>query len=125
MSKTFTYMSKGELLAALKQFSGTTQYYIHPLFKAFRYTDGVRFLAINAECYWLLEFIFSYQNNAKIKAISFQTWKLVRKGDGCTITVDDGNGKIIKSFNLNFTTFPLNSFTLWMIDKVLLLPSEY
>ena len=118
-------MSKGELLAALAQFSGTTQWYFHPLYKAFRYTDGVRFLAKNAECYWLLEFISSHQNNAKIKATPFQTWKLVRKGSGCTITIDDGNGKIIKSFSLSFTTFPLNSFTLWMIDKVLLLPSEY
>ena len=118
-------MSKGELLTALKQFTGTSQYYYHPLFKAFRYTDGVRFLAKNAECYWLLEFIFGYQTDPKIKATEFQTWKLVKKGNGCIITVDDGNGKIIKTYSLSYTSFPLDNFTLWMIEGVLLLPSEY
>jgi len=117
--------SKGELLAALAQFTGTSQYYYHPLFKAFRYTDGVRFLAKNAECYWLLEFIFGHQSNAKIKATPFQTWKLVKQEDSCTITIDDGNGKVIKTFTLNYTSFPLNEFTLWLIDGCLLLPSEY
>ncbi len=118
-------MSKGELLAALKQFSGTTQYYFHPLFKAFRYTDGVRFLAKNAECYWLLEFIFSHQINSKIKALDFQVWRLVRRGEGCIITIENGNKKIIETFTLNFTTFPLYSITLWMEGNVLLLPSEH
>ena len=118
-------MSKGELIIALKQFTGTTQWFYHPLFKAFKYTDGVKFLAKNAECYWLLEFIFGHQTNAKIKATPFQTWKLVKQGEGCTITIDDGNGKVIKTFTLSYTSFPLDSFTLWMIDGVLLLPSEY
>ena len=85
----------------------------------------MRFLAVNAECYWLLEFIFSHQTNLKIKAEGFQTWKLVRKGIGCTITIENGNDKVIKSFSLDFTTFPLDSFTLWMIDGALILPSEY
>ena len=124
MSKTFT-MSKGELLTALKQFTGTTQWYYHPLFKAFRYTDGVRFLAKNAGAYWLLEFILSHQTNSKIKGQEYQTWKLVKKGNGCTITVDDGNGKIIKTFALSYTSFPLENFTIWFVNGVLLLPSEY
>ena len=35
-------MKTGKLLEALKSFTGTQQYFFHPLFKAFKYTDGVK-----------------------------------------------------------------------------------
>ena len=73
-----------ELLTNLAQFTGTDTYYKHPLFSKYRYTDGVRYLAINAECYWLLEFIFGHQSNAKIKNTPFQVWTLVKDGDKAT-----------------------------------------
>ena len=124
--QNFYIMSKGELIIALKQFTGTTQWYYHPLFKAFNYTDGVRFLAINAEAYWLIEFIFSHQLNPKIKALEFQVWNLVKKENGCTITVEDGNDNVIATFNLNSTDFPLEKITLWLEESTtLLLPSEH
>ena len=114
-----------QLLKNLAQFSGTQTYYKHPLFSKFRYTDGVRYLAINAECYWLLEFIFGHQSNAKIRKTPFQVWKLVKDGDKATITIEDGNDNLVKTFKLNYTSFPLEEYTLWMIDGVLLLLSEY
>ena len=114
-----------ELLANLIQFTGTTNYFKHPLFSKFRYTDGVRYLAINAECYWLLEFIFGHQSNAKIRSVPFQVWKLVKNGDKATITIEDGNDNVVKTFKLNYTSFPLEEYSLWMIDGILLLKSEY
>ena len=114
-----------QLLNNLAQFSGTQNYYKHPLFSKFRYTDGVRYLAINAECYWLLEFIFGHQSNAKIKNMPFQVWKLVKDGDKATITIEDGNDNIVKKFQLNYTSFPLDEYVLWMIEGVLLLSNEY
>lgn len=75
-----TMKKSAQLLKDLTQFTGTTQYFKHPLFPKQRYTDGVRYLAINAECYWLLEFIFGYQKDAKIKAIAFQVWKIKKRG---------------------------------------------
>ena len=63
--------------------------------KKYNYTDGVRYLAQNAECYWLLEFIFSHQLNAKIKREPFQVWKIeVLKEGGAKIWVEDGNDKV-------------------------------
>ena len=123
-------MAKGkmppeELLANLAEFRGTTQWYKHPLFSKFVYTDGVRFLAVNAECYWLLEYIFSNQTDPKIKAEEFQVWKLSKEGSKATLTIDDGNGKVIKEFKIPFTDFPLDEFTLWFVGNCLLLPSEY
>ncbi len=114
-----------ELLANLRQFTGTTNYFKHPLFSKYRYTDGVRYLAINAECYWLLEFIFGHQSNAEIRSTPFQVWKLVKDGDKATITIEDGNDNVVKTFKLSYTSFPLEEYTLWMIDGVLLLKSEY
>lgn len=124
------------LINNLRQFTGTGTYYKHPLFSKFRYTDGVRYLAINAECYWLLEFIFSHQSNTKIKNTPFQVWKLVneqtqfvnrsRVGEHkAVITIEDGNDNVVKTFRLDYTSFPLEEYSLWMIDGVLLLKSEY
>jgi len=114
-----------ELLKNLAQFTCTGKYYFHPLFKRYRYTDGVRYLAINAECYWLLEFIFGHQSNSKIKQTPFQVWKLVKDGDKVTISIEDGDNNVVKTFKLNYTSFPIEEYTLWMIDGVLLLINEY
>lgn len=115
-----------ELLADLSQFTGSQQSYFHPTFKAFIYTEGIRYLAQNAECYWLLEHIFLHQTNAKIKAQEFQVWKLTKDSDSkATITVDDGNDNIIETFDIPFTDFPLDSIKLYFIGNTLLLPSEY
>ena len=114
-----------ELLQNLRQFSGTGVYYKHPLFPKFRYTEGVRYLAINAECYWLLEFIFGNQSIKAIKETFFQVWKLEKNGDKATITIEDGNDNTVKTFTLTYTSFPLKTYTLWMIEGVLLLKSEY
>ena len=118
-------MKTGKLLEALKSFTGTQQYFFHPLFKAFKYTDGVRFLAKNAKCYWLLELIFSHQNFKEIKREDFQKWTLKKIDDACTVTVSDGNGNNIKTIEISFTDFPLQEFNLWFCNGVLLLPSEY
>ena len=123
-------MAKGklppeELVVALKQFSGTTQWFKHPLFPKFVYTDGVQFLASNAGAYWLLEFIFSNQLLPKIEAEGFQVWKIMVVGTKATIVMEEGNDRVIKTFNISYTDFPLESFTLWFIDGALLLPSEY
>lgn len=114
-----------ELLRDLAQFTGTTQWFYHPLFPSFRYTDGVKYLAQKAECYWLLEYIFSNQMLTEIKAQEFQVWKIVVIDDSATITVKDGNKNLVKEFKIPYTTFPFAEFDLWFTDNVLLLKSEY
>lgn len=119
-------INKTQLLTDLKQFSGSELFYFNPLFKNFKYTEGVKFLASNAKSYWLLDFIFSNQHYAVLKANEFQTWKIkVTENHKATITVEDGNYKKLKSFELDFTDFPLDEFTLWFVYDTLMLPSEY
>jgi len=115
-----------KLLEDLAQFKGTEQWYRHPVFRSFLYTDGVKYLAEKAGAYWLLDYIFSNQTLAKIKAEEFQVWKIFVKDEAAEIKVEDGNDNIVYEFKIAYTDFPLEEFTLWFLNnQTLILPSEY
>jgi len=115
-----------DLLLELRKFTGSETFYYHPLFRKYVYTEGVRHLALKAGAFWLLEHIFAHQYDPKIKGESFQTWTItVHEGNSASIQVEDGDKNKIKCFELTYTDFPLPEFTLWFIDRTLLLPSEY
>ena len=120
-----------KLKQELRQFYCSEQFFRNPLFPQYVYTEGVQYLAQNANCYWLLDYIFSNQMDSKLKAESFQTWTIhVKEENTAIIQVTDGNKNTLKNFNLGYTDFPIDlcskeGFTLWLIDQTLLLPSEY
>lgn len=118
-------MEPEELLTALANFTGTTQWYRNPLFPAYTYTDGVKFLAEQAGAYWLIDYVFSNQLLPEIQGQVFQVWKIYTANDQATVKVDDGNGNILKEFKIPYTDFPLEEFTLYFTDNVLLLVREY
>jgi len=122
-----TKVDENKLREELKQFTGTEQYYYLPIFKRFnKYTEGIKYLAEEAEAYWLLEYIFSSQVDERLRGQEFQIWKLeVQDDDSAIITVEDGNDNVLKSFKIPFTDFPIQSIDLWLVDSVLILPSEY
>jgi hypothetical protein len=64
----------------LASFHGTELVYQHPL-SSLCYTDGVRYLAREANCYWLIDVIASYQDELqKEEALQgFQLWFLSLK----------------------------------------------
>lgn len=68
--------NQNELLEALAHFTGTTQYYRHSLMRSFLYTDGVQYLAQHANCYWLIDYVFSNQYTEHIRKEAFQVWKI-------------------------------------------------
>lgn len=110
----------------LKQFTGSEQIFYNPLFPKFRYTEGVKYLAQAANCYWLLDYIFSSQHLKTLQQCPFQVWKLkVTENQAAKLFVEDGNSNLVKSFNLKYTDFPLEQIDLWLVDNILLLPSEY
>ena len=114
------------LLVDLKQFSGSDRFFRHLLFRRYLYTEGVQYLADHAGAYWLIDYIFSQQTDKKIIGHPFQVWTIKVKDDGrAAIHVEDGNDHLIKRFRIDFTDFPLKTFSLWFIDETLLLPSEY
>jgi len=94
-------------------------------------TAGVVQLAEVAGCYWLLDIIASYQSSRKLDK-AFQVWTLevynseTAKKMGCAAIVRGFNDKtlIIKQ-KIPFTDFPLEELKLYLMDGVILLPSEY
>lgn len=105
----------------LNNFTGTENYYKHPLSKCV-FTDGVRYLAEEAEAYWLIDAIFSYRRKEP-----FQIWRLeVIPKAGAVLTMrEDSAAPVLVRQEIEYTDFPMPVVELWLIDGVLILPSEY
>lgn len=109
----------------LAQFTGTEKYYNYFNLKL---TDGVYYLAKEGECFWLLDIILSYQ--PKHHNIPFQLWELNIDEEedkrAAVITMrEDSNTKPLITQKIPYTDFPLDYLKLFVIDRVILLPSEY
>lgn len=115
------------LTAELKYFTGSENWYRHTLFQQFLYTDGIKFLASNAECYWLVDKIFALQyGQPSVKKLNFQTWFLTVSSDQTAILkCEDGNFNPVYSEKIIYTDFPLPQIKLFLTNNVLLLPTEY
>lgn len=115
----------------LHQFTGTSQYYLY--LAGLKLTDGVKFMADEGGAYWLLDIIASYQTKQKIRSEPFQVWelKLLPKDEAtgrqpAVVTMKtDTNRPLLVEQQIPYTDFPLDSITLWLVDGVILLPSEY
>jgi hypothetical protein len=113
----------------LEQFTGTEHYYKHWA-KEIVYTDGVKYLAEKAHAYWLIDIIASYRRKAPEP---FQLWTLekVQNIDDHTIKhwlltmKEDSNQPVKVKQVIGYSDFPLDEIKLYLIDGVLLLPSEY
>jgi hypothetical protein len=113
-------------LADLHLFTGTEQWYRHPLNRAVLFTDGAKYVADQVGAYWLLDEIALAQCGVQaLKAEPFQVWKLDVEGSRATLTCGDGNAEQIYAKEITFTDFPSPGITLWFTDNVILLPSEY
>jgi hypothetical protein len=127
-----------QLKTELSQFNGTENYYKHSL--GFSYTDGINFLAENAECYWLLDAIGSYQHKLRLNPMlrDFQLWLLV-VGDSHEFIKPETESMAVLtcwedtpvlgvkpavSQEFLFTDFPMSEIKIYLENKVLLLPDE-
>ena len=88
----------------------------------FQYTDGIKFLHESCEAYWLLTAISSYSRNEP-----FQLWQLtVTENRSAVLTMREDTGQPLKvRQEIVYTDFPLQDISLYLIDGILLLPSEY
>jgi len=108
-------MNATELKADLAGFSGTEGYTKY--FGGLMLTDGVRYLAENAGCFWLLDIIASYQSKCRKDADlrEMQFWKLtVNADDSAVVTCEDGNGKVKITQKMEYTDFPLDEVKIWV-----------
>jgi hypothetical protein len=113
----------------LDQFTGTENYFRHP---GIKYTDGIKYLAENADCFWLIDAIASYQPALRQnqRLLEFQLWNLELADQSgfssAVLTCTDGDSDVpIITQQIERTDFPLLSIRLYVERGVLLLPSEH
>ncbi|MCL2187775.1 MAG: hypothetical protein FWC16_01940 [Defluviitaleaceae bacterium] len=88
-------------------------------------TGGVIALAEAAGCYWFLDIIGSYQTNKRLDP-HFQVWKLaVNHEDDTAVAGGYNDTELIIKQDIPYTDFPLDELNLYLMDGVILLPSEY
>ncbi len=110
----------------LTLFTGTERYY--RISRRHLLTDGTKYLAEHAECFWMMDAIASH-----LSEIGTSDWfvqvKVTVQSSRTTMIYDDGNGNEHARQEVPYTDFPLNMITLFACwdgeHWVIMLPSEY
>ena len=116
--------TQNEIESALAQFYGTNEWHRWSVLFPYTLTDGAKFVADECQAYWLMDAIASWQAS-KLRGQPFQVWNLVVGDRSAVLICDNGNGKELCRQKIPYTDFPLPEITLYFIDGVILLPSEY
>ena len=120
-----------QLKAELQHFNGSESFFQIPLTKT-RFTEGIKYLATAAECYWLITdasvIAKSLLSKSYFITIDFKRLsKKEQKIQGCeaVIIYGDGNDHILEKQTYHVTDFPLDELRLFFVDNTLMLPGEY
>ena len=115
-----------EALNNLNQFTGGGDQYKYNF--RLLITEGVHFLCENAQCYWLIDAIGSYQAQLRKsqRLQEFQVWELVVDNKTALLTCrEDSDCDPVVTQRIPYTDFPLPKIVLWVEGCVVLLPSEH
>ena len=112
--------------SSLSQFTGTERYF--KISKRHLLTDGTKYLAEQAECFWMMDAIASHL--AEIDTTDwFVVVKTTVKAARALMVYEDGNGNEYARQEIPYTDFPLAEITLYSCwdgeHWVIMLPSEY
>ena len=110
----------------LTQFIGTTGYY--RISRRHLLTDGTKYLAEEAECFWMMDAIASH-----LCEIGTEDWfvqvRVTVNGYKATMIYEDGNGREHARQDIPYTDFPMPAISLFACwdgeHWVIMLPSEY
>jgi len=110
----------------LGQFTGTSKYY--RISRRHLLTDGTRYLAEQAACFWLMDAIASHLSEIDT-AEWFVVIKTTVKRRGAVMVYEDGNSKELARQEIPNTDLPLahiDLYACWDTEHwVIMLPSEY
>ena len=119
-------MNTHELQTNLSHFTGTENYY--RVMRRLVITDGVQYLANQANSYWLVRAIYSHLMSNAIYS-DFVVARLTVIGNTAELVLDDGNDQVIAKQAIEYTDFPLDEMCIYCSYQektwILLLPSEY
>ncbi|WP_179376300.1 DUF6876 family protein [Winogradskyella wichelsiae] len=120
-----------KIKADLQHFCGTEMVFKIPLIGT-RLTDGLKYLANEAECFWLIKdasvIAKSLSHRSEFITINFKRLpekEQFEKQCEAIINYSDGNGTIFETHRYSVTDFPLDELRLFFVDNTLVLPSEY
>jgi len=120
-----------ELQQNLKRFTGSAHIFKVPMLNT-GYTEGIRYLAEKANCYWLItdasiigKRLISKSHFIVINFAYLSEEEQQQTSYTAKITYGDGNGKTFFTQGYEWTDFPLKTLKLFYIDDILLLPGEY
>ena len=110
----------------LTEFTGTGRYY--RISRRHLLTDGTKYLAEQAECFWMMDAIASH-----LMELGAADWFVVVKttvqNSAALMVYSDGNGHEHARQEIPYTDFPLAEQTVYACwdgeHWVLMLPSEY
>ena len=112
--------------ANLPQFIGSQTLIPHFIGKnKIHLTEGADYIRNSCDSYWLFDIILSYQNDKRLLNQHFQVWRLSKFNDSGVVVCEDGNDNLLLKQVIEFTDFPLNSITFWLVQDVCMLPTEY
>ena len=81
-------------------------------------------MAKEAECFWLMDIVVSYQ--PKLKNVPFQIWGIKKEGDAALVTCkEDSDKEPIVTQKIPYTDFPLEEYEFYCIEGIVLLKGEY
>jgi hypothetical protein len=125
-------MNPDDLLNALTGFTGSDTLTRHGLTRRILMTQGVVFLAEQAQAHWLTDLVVAHQADPRVRAEPFQVWTLAVNVEtrSAVATMTDGNTKQpVTRQEIPCTDFPLPEIRLWLVQEgdawIMLLPSEY
>lgn len=127
MPTTPKRLSSGQLEEALGHFHGTGEWYRHWLEKALLYTEGVQCFAEQGGeqgAFWFID-IVATEFFPLLKKAPFQSIRLAVEGRKAVVTVEDGNGRLLKRKDVEYTDMQPGTWPFYLTDNVLLLPGEY
>ena len=110
----------------LNQFTGTAKYY--RISRRHLLTEGTKYLAEQAACFWLMDAIASH-----LTEIGTEEWfvvvKTTVKRASAVMVYEDGNSNELARQEIPYTDLPLNYIPLYACwdgeHWVIMLPSEY
>ena len=120
-----------EITEGLQHFNGTEMFYQIPLLRT-RFTDGLKYLANVADCFWLITdtsvIAKSLMHRSEFITIDFKRLAKEKQdftGYEAEIIYSDGNDIILEKHKYRATDFPLDELRLFFVNNTLMLPSEY
>ena len=112
-----------ETLPGLRHFTGTENYF--KVMMGYKLTDGVKHVCETAGAYWLTDVIISHAMAHKNQDMLACTLKVFDATNSANFTMTDGDDNVLAAQEIEYTDFPAQSITLWVVDGVIMLPSEY